>query len=98
MRVFKALFLWKLAHAETCTHKKQCVFSHIVAHTRGGNVFSHRHLHKRTCNFFLVKMAELWRRQLLQQLQDNLDDDEGEELFLARFVHMLASDIAKAPQ
>ncbi len=41
-------------------------------------------------------MADLWRRQLLQQLQDNLDDDEGEKLFLVGVVHMLAFDIAKA--
>ncbi len=67
-----------------------------LAHTQG-NVFSHRHLHKKTCNFFLVKMANLWRRPLLQQLQDNLDDNEGEELFLVGVVHMLAFDIAKAP-
>jgi hypothetical protein len=42
-------------------------------------------------------MVDLWKRQLLQQLQDNMDDDEGEELFLARVLHMLTSDIAKAP-
>jgi len=42
-------------------------------------------------------MVDLWKRQLLQQLQENMDDDEGEELFLAGVVHMLASDIAKAP-
>jgi hypothetical protein len=40
-------------------------------------------------------MADLWRRQLLQQLQDNLDHDEGEKLFLVGVVHMLTSDIAK---
>ncbi len=41
-------------------------------------------------------MVDLWKRQLLQQLQENMDDDEGEELFLAGVVHMFASDIAKA--
>jgi len=60
-------------------------------------VFFHKHLHNFFCNFFLVKMVDLWKRQLLQQLQDNMDDDEGEELFLARVLHMLTSDIAKAP-
>jgi hypothetical protein len=44
-------------------------------------------------------MVDLWRRQELQQLQDNLDDDdEGEELFLVGVVHMLASDVAKPPR
>jgi hypothetical protein len=66
-----------------------------LAHTQG-NVFSHRHLHKFFKKISLIKMADLWRRQLLQQLQDNLDDDEGEKLFLVGVVHMLAFDIAKA--
>jgi len=35
---------------------------------------------------------------LLQQLQDNLNDDEGEELLLAKTIEMLTFDIAKAPQ
>jgi hypothetical protein len=35
---------------------------------------------------------------LLQQLQDNLDDDEGQELLLARAIEMLTFDIAKAPR
>jgi len=65
-----------------------------LTHTRG-NVFSHRHLHKKTSNFFLVKMVDLWRQQLLQQLQDNMDDDEGEELFFVRTIHMFASNIVE---
>jgi hypothetical protein len=32
------------------------------------------------------------------QLQDNLDDDEGEELLLAGAIEMLTFDITKAPQ
>jgi hypothetical protein len=68
-----------------------------LAHTRS-NVFSHKLLHKKTCNFFLVKIVDLWRQQLLQQLQDNLDDDEGEELFIVRNIHMFASDIIQTPQ
>jgi len=58
-------------------------------------VFSHRRLHKKTSNFFLVKMVDLWRQQLLQQLQDNMDDDEGEELFFVRIIHMFASNIVE---
>jgi hypothetical protein len=38
-------------------------------------------------------MANVWRWQLLQQLQDNLDDDEGEELLLAKTIEMLTFDI-----
>jgi hypothetical protein len=34
----------------------------------------------------------------VQQLQDNLDDDGGEELFLAGAIHMLAFDITKTPR
>jgi hypothetical protein len=71
------VFSWTLAH----TRVFKTLFLWKLAHTRG-NVFSHRHLHKKTSNFFLVKMANLWRWQLFQQLQDNLDDDGGEELFL----------------
>jgi hypothetical protein len=40
-------------------------------------------------------MVDLWRQQLLQQLQDNMDDDEGEELFFVRTIHMFASNIVE---
>jgi hypothetical protein len=43
-------------------------------------------------------MANLWRQQLLQQLQDNMYDDEVEELFFVGTIHMFASDIIKAPK
>ncbi len=78
-----------------CSHGN--LHTQKLAHTRS-NVFSHKHLHKKTCNFFLVKIVYLWRQQLLQQLQDNLDDDEGEKLFLAGIIHMFASNIVKTPQ
>jgi hypothetical protein len=34
----------------------------------------------------------------LQQLQDNLDDDVGEELLLAGAIELLTFDIVKAPR
>lgn len=42
--------------------------------------------------------AQAWRWQLLQQIQDHMNDEEGEELLLIGVVEMFAFDQVEGPR